>query len=156
MTDNEEWHVDLPGEGSSAPVLGYTAAGTLSEVTRQTPGMRRREAISGGRFGATRLWMGENDVAGGVSSANHHHGDSETGIYVARGNPVFVFLRDGVEERIATAPGDYVFIPPFVPHREENPGPDAATVVLARTSQEAIVVNLPSLDAPIDIPTVSP
>ena len=25
------------------------------------------------------------------------------------------------EVRIATAPGDYIFVPPYVPHREENP-----------------------------------
>jgi uncharacterized RmlC-like cupin family protein len=89
--------------------------------------------------------MGENHVHGGVKSADHHHGDSETGIYVVSGSPVFVFLEDGIERRIVTNPGDYVFVPPFVPHREENPGEDDAVVVLARTSQEAIVVNLASL-----------
>jgi uncharacterized RmlC-like cupin family protein len=61
------------------------------------------------------------------------------------GHPVFVFAKDGVEHRIETEPGDYVFVPPFVPHREENPGDDEAVVVLARTTQEAIVVNLQSL-----------
>ena len=45
--------------------------------------------------------------------------------------------------RLTPEPGDYVFVPPFTPHREENPGDDEAVVVLARSSQEAIVVNLP-------------
>ena len=36
-------------------------------------------------------------------------------------------------------------MPPYVPHREENPGAEEAVVVIARSSQEAIVVNLPSL-----------
>jgi len=59
---------------------------------------------------------------------------------------VFVFLEDGVETRIETEPGDYVYVPPFVPHREENPSADEeAVVVLARTTQQAIVVNLPAL-----------
>lgn len=41
-----------------------------------------------------------------------------------------------------------VFIPPYLPHREENPSPDEpATVVIARSTQEAIVVNLPELYA---------
>ena len=45
-----------------------------------------------------------------------------------------------------TAPGDYVFIPPYLPHREENPDPDTpAEVVIARSTQEAIVINLPAL-----------
>jgi uncharacterized RmlC-like cupin family protein len=51
-----------------------------------------------------------------------------------------------VERRIRTQPGDYVYVPPFVPHREENPSSDeAAVVVLARSTQEATVVNLTSL-----------
>ena len=89
--------------------------------------------------------MGENHVASGVRSGNHHHGDSETGIYVVSGNPVFVFLEDGHERRIETEPGDYVYVPPFIAHREENPGPDEAVVVLARSTQEAVVVNLDHL-----------
>lgn len=89
--------------------------------------------------------MGENRVAPGVRTSDHHHGESESGIYVVSGNPEFVFLDDGVERRIRTKPGDYVYVPPFVPHREENPTGDDALVVLARTTQEAIVVNLTSL-----------
>ncbi len=61
------------------------------------------------------------------------------------GHPRFVFLEDGVERHIETSPGDYVFVPPWVPHREENPGDDEAVVVLARSTQEAVVVNLASL-----------
>jgi uncharacterized RmlC-like cupin family protein len=108
--------------------------------------MHRFEAISGRLSGSEELWMGENHVAGGLRSADHHHGSSETGIYVVTGHPVFVFLEDGVERRVETSPGDYIFVPPFVPHREENPGAEEAIVVLARTTQEAIVVNLASLD----------
>jgi uncharacterized RmlC-like cupin family protein len=52
-----------------------------------------------------------------------------------------------VEKHLQTGPGDYVFVPPFVPHREENPDPRTeAVVVIARTTQEAIVVNLDGLD----------
>jgi uncharacterized RmlC-like cupin family protein len=48
--------------------------------------------------------------------------------------------------RLETEPGDYVWVPPHVPHREENPSPDTeAVVVIARSTQEAIVVNVPSL-----------
>jgi len=77
--------------------------------------------------------------------------ESETAIYVVSGRPVFVFLDvagdQPVERRIQTAPGDYVFVPPFVPHREENPDPETeAVVVIARTTQAAIVVNLQALD----------
>jgi uncharacterized RmlC-like cupin family protein len=110
--------------------------------------MHRFEAISGKLGGSEEFWMGETHVAPGVRSADHHHGRSETGIYVVSGNPVFVFIENGVERRLETEAGDYVFVPPFVPHREENPGGDEAVVVLARTTQEAIVVNLESLSDP--------
>lgn len=115
--------------------------------TAQTGGMRRLEAISGRSVGSRDLWMGQTHVAPSTASANHHHGHSETGIYVVSGRPEFVFLaEDGEETRLVTGPGSYVYVPPWVPHREENPDPDdEAVVVIARTTQEAIVVNLDSL-----------
>jgi uncharacterized RmlC-like cupin family protein len=133
--------------------LHHIAPSGLGEDTAQTAGMRRREAISGRRVGAQHLWMGQTHVPGATASGNHHHGDSETAIFVVSGTPVFVFLdlegAEPVETRVQTQPGDYVFVPPFVPHREENPDPIVeAVVVIARTSQNAIVVNLPELAWP--------
>ncbi len=120
----------------------------LSGSTAQTGGMIRTAAISGDQVGAQALWMGRTVVRPGVSSGDHHHGESETGIYVVSGHPVFVF-RDpdsGSLVRLETSPGDYVRVPPHVPHREENPSPDTeAVVVIARSTQEAIVVNVPAL-----------
>ena len=133
MTDS--WH---------AP-LRHLRRADLTSGTSQTPGMSRLAAISAATTGSTRLWMGQTHVAPAVSSGDHHHGDTETAIYVVSGNPVFVFADGDAEVRLATEPGDYVFVPPFTPHREENPGPDEAVVVIARSSQEAVVVNLPSL-----------
>lgn len=52
---------------------------------------------------------------------------------------------DGREVRLETEPGDYIFVPPYVPHREENPGGQEAVVIIARSSQEGIVINLDSL-----------
>jgi uncharacterized RmlC-like cupin family protein len=123
----------------------------LIDRTGQTSGMRRLEAISGKTVAATNLWMGQVHVPGATASGNHHHGASETAIYVVSGTPEFVFLdvegTEPAESRIRTGPGDYIFVPPWVPHREENPDPDVeAVVVIARTTQEAIVVNLDSLD----------
>jgi uncharacterized RmlC-like cupin family protein len=120
----------------------------LSGSTAQTPGMQRAAAISGDRVGAQELWMGRTVVEPGASSGDHHHGESETGIYVFSGHPVFVFRDPGSGQitRLETSPGDYVWVPPHVPHREENPSPDVeAVVVIARSTQEAIVVNVPDL-----------
>ena len=129
--------------------LHHVAPGGLSGDTAQTAGMTRIEAISGKTVGSKDLWMGETHVSASTASDNHHHGESETAIYVVRGNPVFVFYsaEQGAETRIETKPGDYVFVPPWVPHREENPDAEAeAVVVIARTTQEAVVVNLDGLD----------
>lgn len=112
--------------------------------------MYRQAAISGQLVGAEKIWMGQTRVGGEARSGDHHHGEAETAIYVVAGHPVFVFLEEGEERRIETSPGDYVFVPPWVPHREENPFPEEAVVVIARSTQEAIVVNLPSLDAPVE------
>ena len=137
MSDDEAFHQRLH----------HIAPGGLSGDTAQTPGMRRVEAISGATVGSSALWMGQTHVGPGIASSDHHHGESETAIYVVSGHPEFVFLGDdGEEVRLSTGPGDYVFVPPWVPHREENPHPDEeAVVVIARTTQEAVVVNLPDL-----------
>ena len=123
--------------------LRHIPPADLSRDTTQSSGMRRLEAVSGKTVGSEKVWMGQAHVAAGTNSGNHHHGDSETAIYVVSGRPVFVFAQDGQEVRLTPQPGDYVFVPPWTPHREENPGNDEAVVVLARSSQEAIVVNLP-------------
>jgi len=163
---NDAWHRDLP-PGSAAdgahghshddkPIwqrpLHHVKAGTLDADTAQTKGMKRFEALSRHHGGTEKIWLGENHVGAQMKSGDHHHGEAETGIYVVSGHPHFVFLQDGEEQRIETGPGDYIFVPPYVPHREENPHAEPAVVVLARSTQEGIVVNLPSLDTPVEIP----
>jgi uncharacterized RmlC-like cupin family protein len=128
--------------------LRLIRSGELSAATAQTSGMIRSAAISGDLTGARALWMGRTELPPGVTSGDHHHGHSETGIYVVAGTPVFV-CRDpanGDLVRLETRPGDYVWVPPHVPHREENPSPDeTAVVVIARSTQEAIVVDVGAL-----------
>jgi uncharacterized RmlC-like cupin family protein len=128
--------------------LRHITSGDLTSETAQSSGMHRLAAVSGRTAGSGKLWMGQTHVAPATRSADHHHGESETAIYVVSGTPSFVFLDPGSarETRLDTKPGDYVFVPPYVPHREENPDPDQeAVVVIARSTQDAIVVNLPDL-----------
>lgn len=125
--------------------LRHVRADELSEDTAQSSGMARRAAVSGTLTGSGALFMGETKMAPGAVSANHHHGPVETAIYVVAGNPVFVYLDEEREVELRTGPGDYIYVPPFVAHREENPGEGEAVVVLARTSEESVVVNLDSL-----------
>lgn len=138
----EPFHPELPAHARVHHVRG----GELTGETAQSGGMRRLEAISGKSVGSSALWTGETHVAPDTASSNHHHGESETSIYVVSGRPRFVFHDGDREVALQTAPGDYVYVPPWVPHREENPDPQTpAVVVISRTTQEAIVVNLPAL-----------
>ncbi|HEX9034430.1 MAG TPA: cupin domain-containing protein [Streptosporangiaceae bacterium] len=134
--------------GSGSARLRLIRGSDLSSATAQTVGMMRTAAISGDLVGAQSLWMGRTTLPAGVSSGDHHHGDSETGIYVVSGSPVFV-CRDaesGELVRLEAQPGDYIWVPPHARHREENPSPDTeAVVVIARSTQEAIVVNVEAL-----------
>lgn len=132
----------------SRDALRLIRADELSGATAQTSGMIRSAAISGDLTGAQSLWMGRTELPPGVTSGDHHHGDSETGIYVVSGSPAFVFRDPASGElvRLETRPGDYVWVPPQVPHREENASAaEAAVVVIARSTQEAIVVGVAEL-----------
>lgn len=121
------------------------AAADLSVDTAQSPGMRRLAAVSSGTTGSRALWMGLTLVEPGFTSAAHHHGRSETGIYVVSGTPTFRF-RDGEDVvELVTGPGDFVFVPPYVAHIELNREKETAAVVIARSTDEAIVENLDSL-----------
>lgn len=125
--------------------LTRVARGALSPETAQTRGMRRIAAISGVATGSEGLWMGLTVVAPHTRSAAHHHGPSETGIYVVSGAPVFSYRDGGEIVELRTEPGDFVHVPPLVVHVEDNPGDDEAVVVIARTTQEAIVEHVGDL-----------
>jgi uncharacterized RmlC-like cupin family protein len=146
---DDGFHPDLrQSQRSQRNRVHHVKASDIDADTAQSEGMQRFAAISGRMVGSQKLWMGETHVRPQASSANHHHGESETAIFVLRGHPDFVFHDGEQEVRISTSPGDYVFIPPYLPHREVNPSPgQPATVVIARSTQKAIVVNLPELYA---------
>jgi len=142
-----------PGQRVAYVMLDLSVRGRdVRGDTGQTSGMTRLEAISGKSSGSSKLWMGQTHVAPVTKSGDHHHGPAETAIYVVSGHPAFVFAEGDREVRLETEPGDYIFVPPYVPHREENPGDDEAVVVIARSSQEGIVVNLESLWSAVDRP----
>jgi uncharacterized RmlC-like cupin family protein len=158
MPDADGFHPDL-GDAAVPTTRNrarHVRANELDDTTAQSEGMQRFAALTGQSVGTEKLWMGETVAAPGTVSANHHHGEAETAIYIRRGNPHFVFFDGENEVRVETEPGDYVFVPPHLPHREENPDPDnPAELVIARSTQEAIVVNLPSLRGlePVPDPT---
>jgi uncharacterized RmlC-like cupin family protein len=119
---------------------------TLDSNTAQTPGMLRAAAVSFSRVGSQKLWAGTVVIQPNAKTGAHHHGALESVIYVVRGA---ARMRWGERlEFVATADaGDFIFVPPYVPHQEINALSDAPLeCVLVRSDNESVVVNL-NIDA---------
>jgi uncharacterized RmlC-like cupin family protein len=110
--------------------------------TPQTTGIRRLAAISHPLVGSKSLWAGVMLAEPNTTSSVHHHGPLETVVYVLSGKSK---IRWGsrLEYEVDLEPGDFVLIPPYMPHQEINPSPDQTTAwVVVRSGQEAVVVPL--------------
>jgi uncharacterized RmlC-like cupin family protein len=111
--------------------------------TSQTSGMKREAGVASETTDSKGLWMGVGKNDPGVASGVHHHGEYESGIYILEGSIRFRW-GDNLEHVQDTSPGDFVFVPPFEVHMEENLDPDnEAVFLLARNGIEGIVVNVP-------------
>ncbi len=133
-------------------------AGSLDANTAQTPGMNRAAAINAARVGAQKIWAGTVHIHPDAKTGAHHHGDLESVIYVLRGR---ARMRWGERlEFVAEAgPGDFIFVPPFVPHQEINASSDETLeCVLMRSGNEAVVVNLDidAVEAPEGVAWIDP
>ena len=119
----------------------------LDVNTPQTPGMNRAAAINAATAGASKLWAGTVHIHPAAKTGVHHHGELESIIYIVSGR---ARMRWGDElQYVAEAgPGDFIYVPPFVPHQEINALEDEPlNCVLVRSDQDPVVVNL-------DIPVV--
>lgn len=114
----------------------------LDPRTPQTPGMHRRAAISRASAGAERIWAGTVTIEPGAKTGPHHHGDLESVIYVINGRARMRW-GDRLEFTSLAGPGDFIYVPPHVPHQEINASDDEPlTCVVVRSDQEPVVVNL--------------
>ena len=114
----------------------------LDMNTPQTPGMTRAAAINHATAGANKLWAGTVNIQPNAKTGAHHHGALESIIYVVNGR---ARMRWGEQlEFVAEAgPGDFIYVPPFVPHQEINAGTNEPLLcVLVRSDQEPIVISL--------------
>ena len=131
--DTERWKHDgvrvIPGD-------------QLDPNTAQTPGMNRAAAINFARVGAEKLWAGTVLIHAGAKTGAHHHGPLESVIYVVSGR---ARMRWGekLEFTAEAGAGDFIYVPPFVPHQEINASSDEAlSCVLVRSDSDSVVVNL--------------
>ena len=110
--------------------------------TPQTPGMTRAAAINRASAGAEKLWAGTVEIYPNAKTGAHHHGALESVIYVVRGKARMRW-GDQLEYVAEAGPGDFIYVPPYVPHQEINASRDEPLeCVLVRSDQEPVVVNL--------------
>lgn len=110
--------------------------------TPQTPGMTRAAAINRASAGAEKLWAGTVEIYPNAKTGAHHHGALESVIYVVRGK-VRMRWGDQLEYVAEAGPGDFIYVPPYVPHQEINASRDEPLeCVLVRSDQDPVVVNL--------------
>ena len=115
--------------------------GEFDANTPQTPGMQRVAAVSRELAGSSGIWAGVTVVQPHVASGKHHHGELETVIYVVSGHGR-IRWGDNLEYQEDVEPGDFIYVPPFVPHQEVNPSDEPSQWVIVRNSQEPSVINL--------------
>ena len=133
-------------------------AGALDPNTTQTPGMRRAAAIDAARAGAKKLWAGTVHIDPNARTGPHHHGPLESVIYVVSGR---ARMRWGekLEFTAEAGPGDFIYVPPYVPHQEINASSDETlSCVLVRSDSDSVVVNLDiePVEKPEGVPWVDP
>jgi uncharacterized RmlC-like cupin family protein len=158
----------MKDHGNAAPPIGeidwrvhgvrVIPGDRLDPNTAQTPGMQRAAAINLARVGAQKIWAGTVKIDPNAKTGAHHHGALESVIYVVKGR---ARMRWGEKlEFVAEAgPGDFIFVPPYVPHQEINASTDAPLeCVVVRSDNEAVVVNLniEPVEKPENVPWIDP
>ena len=133
-------------------------ADKLDPNTAQTPGMSRAAAINFARVGAQKIWAGTVTIEANAKTGAHHHGALESVIYVVRGRARMRW-GDHLQYVAEAGPGDFIYVPPYVPHQEINASThEPLDGVLVRSDQEPVVVNLDITPAepPESVPWIDP
>ncbi len=145
MTDSHDWK----HHGVRVVHANELDSGNLA----QTQGMSRAAAINFARVGAEKIWAGTVNILPNAKTGAHHHGPVESVIYVVRGKARMRW-GENLEFTAQAGPGDFIWVPPFVPHQEMNASRDEALeCVLLRSGQEPVVVNLdiPAAENPEEV-----
>ena len=103
--------------------------------------------VTAATAGTTRLCLTETTIPPGGRSRAHLHRGIESAGYVIEGT-LETLYGERLEQRVVTGPGDFVFIPPDVPHVVINRSEHPARALVAHSAaddQEGIVLR-PELD----------
>jgi uncharacterized RmlC-like cupin family protein len=106
------------------------------------------EGVSAQSVGSRALCAHLLVIPPGARARAHRHVGHESAIYVIEGNTV-VWFGENLESRAVAAAGDFVYIPPGVPHVPINlSDTEPARALVARTdpNEQESVELLPNLD----------
>lgn len=123
----------------SAPVV--TRHGLEYADTAQSGGAVRVSGVSVQHTPATKIWFGKVTNEPGYRSLPHHHGEAETGGYVLEGS-ARIYFGERYADYVDMDAGDFVFVPPFLPHVEVNMSVTERLVWLTCRTPDNIVINL--------------
>jgi uncharacterized RmlC-like cupin family protein len=121
MAEQGQIRVVTPGERTAGPF---------------TPGMDRQQAVA-----TENMWSGWVRTEAGMQSGWHHHGEYETTIYVLTGAMRMEFGPAG-STTVAAGPGDFVYVPKGVVHRESNPSSGPADLIVVRAGRGESTINV--------------
>lgn len=127
----------------AVPII--TRAGHEYQQTGQTTGVHRVSGVSPQHTPATKIWFGKVTNTPGTRSFPHHHGEAETGGYCAKGHGR-IYYGENYSQWVDCFEGDFVFVPPFMPHVEANMSTTEELVWLTARTPDNIVVNLPEVE----------
>ncbi|MGP3534033.1 cupin domain-containing protein [Microbacterium sp. RD1] len=131
--------------------LSVQRGAELPTAPGQTKNARRISGVSKENTEVTDLWFGKVYTGPAEASDPHHHGEAETGGYVLKGD-AYIRFGERYEEILYMTEGDFVYVPPFVPHIEGNLSHTEELIWMTTRNPDNIVVNLDDQDvADIDI-----
>ena len=108
--------------------------------------MLREAAVAQATVGAQKIWLGYVELAPACTSAVHHHGEAESGIYIISGHARF-YSGEALDRPHEAHAGDFVWVPPHLVHVEMNVSQsEPVRMVVARSTQASLTFNLPTPD----------
>jgi uncharacterized RmlC-like cupin family protein len=112
---------------------------SLAADAGQNAAMERIIAVSSDTVGSARLYSSIVRTAAGGRTEIHHHGECETSIYILEGRARF-YSGEGLRDIVEAGEGDFVYVPAFEVHVEENASDvDPLVVLLSRNCAGSVV-----------------
>jgi len=106
----------------------------------QNADMERVIAVSRDTVGSERLYSSIVTTAPLGRTEIHHHGECETSIYILSGRARF-YSGEGLRDIVDADQGDFIYVPAYEVHVEENASDSAPLVVLLSRNCAGSVVH---------------